>query len=72
MFKGYKDPIGRARRGGGAGLANREIGKWIAEDYRLMLDPDSPYPHNYAFESDLRDSDAARERREALKKAMKW
>ncbi|MEW6661956.1 MAG: phage minor capsid protein [Bacillota bacterium] len=52
-------------------LNARVLGEWIAEDYRLMLDPDSPYPHAYAYSFDLQNPAAAAARRKMLGGVLK-
>ncbi len=52
-------------------VTSREIGEWIAEDLRLMYDPDSPYPHTYAVISDLINPLLAELRRRILRGVLR-
>ena len=49
----------------------RLLGEWIAEDYRLSYDPDSLYPHAYAYMHDLLNPTAAENRRKLLRSVLK-
>jgi len=49
-----------------------ELAEWIAEDYRLIKDSESIYPHAYAYMHDLADPISAARRREKLKEAFGW
>lgn len=49
----------------------RQLGEWIAEDYRLSYDPDSLYPHAYAYMHDLLNPTAAESRRKLLRSVLK-
>ena len=52
-------------------LNARQLGEWIAEDYRLSYDPDSLYPHAYAYMHDLLNPTAAESRRKLLRSVLK-
>jgi hypothetical protein len=49
-----------------------EVGEWVAEDFRMIKDPGSIYPHAHGYYEDLSDPTAALKRREALKEAFGW
>lgn len=63
--------FGRYRKLTGTPPDFRVFGEWIAEDIRLMLDPESAYPHGWFFEDDLRDPDRVKARHAALRRAIK-
>ncbi|NCO66774.1 MAG: hypothetical protein COW32_07820 [Candidatus Aquicultor secundus] len=69
-FREYVEYVGKMRSGGLQGLSLYEIGEWIAEDYRLLLDFSSPYPHKHAAHADLQLENLAGDRRKALKEAL--
>ncbi|MDQ7794139.1 MAG: phage minor capsid protein [bacterium] len=50
----------------------RRLAECIAEDFRLLVDPNSVYPHAHTAEYDLLYPVEAHARRQMLKVAMKW
>ncbi len=52
-------------------MTDYELGEWIAEDVRPILDSHSPYPHAYAFRTDLLDPKNMKARQDVLRKALK-
>jgi len=76
-FTEYIDHVAKMRKGGPEALLqlddrnrNGEIGEWIAEDYRLLLDPNSPYHNSNSITQDLLYPYLAADRRDYLKGAL--